>query len=657
MSVSRARTSSYDIVLDGDLGLMLYLDPTRTGNNPAAASGSSASTEGTGVGAIQPVSTFDDFSGGMGHSRRTQESPNTYDYAIGVCTRYQGLAMPAGEIVERPTRDWGVASGDTVVAGREFRDGLWLVTSGRQTIEYDNFAAGTSFNSYDGGTGWKGISAEIFEGSLWLGTSNAGSTNGLREITSAGAVNNYGIHRGALAVVYWVVKGVGGYRLVATSSSGETVRHCATAPGVALNWTDEISLASDGFGSLVASNRHVYVVMSDGIRDVDARGYVPNITPYWRQNQSDDSGRAALIHDGRLIASHFEGIDSVDITSGARQDVPTWIDPIHTLPFEGPVRGTCTALATERGWLVAALFDGTDSYLCYGAPRERLGIPGRGPYVWHGAEAVFRSQKITWMKVVSLDAGDESQPRLWIATLDLTTDLPRLFIQSLPQFGTPYSDFKAGAAMRFITTGASLFLGADGGGDGAARKILTSHSIGSENLNTAGNNLVLSTSADGETEVVQGTATESPRAVFRAPLTAGNLLRHRIDFNSQRGSPAILRSLRSRYEVVTDQTVHRHYRVLIGASTQQLGSARPRADARRTFRRLLQLQNADPVTMTDELGERLVVKVQAGSVKWTTIKDETGGGFSRVVEFDITEIKRPAYYNAGFRYDDLELYG
>lgn len=659
MSVGQVRRTAHHITLDGDLGLTLYQEP----NKPASATGASSAAEGVESGAAQASSTWRDFSGGMGYSVKTDEAPNTYDYGLGVCTRHQGMALPAGEIEELPTAGWGAATGEDVRAAAEFNDSLFLVTAGQKIIQYDNFANGSSFVVYDAGANFNGVSAVVFEGALWVGQLGSSATNGLVKISSGGTLTGYTTHRvGRMVVVYWVIRGVGAYYLVGTNDTADSVQHCATGPDVAANWSSLIRIESVGnIQSLVASNRHVYAAMDDGVRDIDARGYTPNITPYWLQNLSNRSGRGVVFHDGKIVAGHYEGLDAIDVSSGQRQDVPTWIDPAHTLPFEGPVRGVCTALCVERGWLVAALIDSNgDSYIIYGAARERLGIQGRGPYVWHGAEAVYRNQKISWMKVVSMNTSLDADPipRLWVATQDNDTQLPRLFRQSLPQFGTPYSDYKSGGPMRFQTTDAHLYLGADDGGDTSARKILTNHAIVAENVNPgAGNQIRLSTAADGGTEAEQGTAHTSPRTSFRAPLTAGNLLSHHLEFASQRQVPTVLRALQSRYEVVVDQTLHRHYRVLLGASTQQLGGSRPYGDAIRAFRRLVRLQTSDPVTMVDEMGDRLVVKVQPGSVKWTTVRDETGGGWSRVVDFDVSEIARPAYYDSGFRYDDFEEYG
>lgn len=508
-----SRIKSSDITLNG-VAFTIF----RNGKQPGVAAGTFGPVD---AGVEAPTREIpiimQDFSGGMGVCREIESAPNTYAFGIDVCTRYGGVVLPAGKRTAITTTTW--AAGGKLVASLWFNGDLYLFT--QRYILKRTGGTGSLSQVADLGTTVRITSATVYNRQIVVGTEEQDGSlwrSGLLRASSDGTTFSTGTMRARLlAVVYWVVGGIGKTRLIATTSgtlaqdgTGQAyyahsyVRSIFDATVTTeTNWTAPIKIgdASYDIVSIAAANKKVWFVKTEGICDVDQRGYSPNLTPQWKRKWKSTNGITSIYHDGYVWASHHQGLDRIDTDSRVRDDDPSWCQPGYGLSNYSPIYGQIQHLTTDDGWLVAAVYNGTDSYVMYGKDRRRLsGVQGPTEVVWHGAECVIRGEQITYLEVVSPPS---AQPYMLIGTL--SSGSFKLYSLSLPNAANAVQEIIANllygpSYVHEFASSFKLFLSTRYWGDTSARKIVRSFDFMTDflnNLTTSGTNVKAFANADG----------------------------------------------------------------------------------------------------------------------------------------------------------------
>lgn len=478
----------YEMSLGG-IGLFLGSapDPTTGLDMPAVIDGLFSPTEQQSV-SDEPA-TWDDWSLGMGYTQLVK-SRGGYSYALGACTRVPGMVLPAGGQTEVDLTSFGLAADETIVDATDFGTSLYCLTSENHVLRMNS--SGTwSLDGTISATGFEGQSILAFNGELYA----SGGTGGIvKRLTSpvgddywADDTTNYGtapVYK--MCKVYWVVAGLGSYWLVGVfgpnrsyfrRTDGDPLDYTDDVdPGA---WSDDTQIGDTTYPimSLAASNRVVGFVKTNGIHRVDSRGYAPNLTTYWEDVVDDVNGIASAVFNGRVVASHLTGLDLVDISDMARLDEPSWCQPGHTRPNGTPIFGRATFITVSQGWILAAFWNGSTSYLLYGKEPAKLGIDSGDPLIWHGAEAWWPGEIVTWMKVSS----KSGRPYLYVGTADYDTGEPHLYRIYHPSASNLYQEWLNGVDVDFRSSYTIFFTGEDYG-DQNAKKVPRRGDLIADNL-------------------------------------------------------------------------------------------------------------------------------------------------------------------------------
>ncbi|HEY5420138.1 MAG TPA: hypothetical protein VIL10_05340 [Marmoricola sp.] len=597
---------------------------------------------------------WDDFSGGGGYSRRSSSAPNGYAWCIGD-PRYQRAFMPAGKLVEMEMPGGfgvGQAFDSISITGR-----IFLLGGGRVTgIPQGGADPWVAYQLPDGQNPLSaaaiggGIVMGVLEGTLLRYDYTAATW-----ARSANASFNY------VAVAYWVVGGYGAARLVGAggASAPNGLRFWPadpTLPGDVMNlddWSAEYPVGAPSVpivGLVVApvgGADHAYVIKSDGIYDLDHRGHYSNLTPYWRHGYDPVNGGCSLVHDRYIYARHLRGLDRVRVGRGNDADTPEWCYPGMGLPNETPVHGVVTALALDGPWVVAALFNGQDTYICYGMSRDQPGVqPGPGPILWHMALAKIDGVVISELNVHTY----LSTPWLFMAGESSVGAGVRVFRQALPKAATPLQALERhrlyGADPYPLASTATIVLPTDDWDDATAYKVLRRFDVQLDNLGTDVT-AELFAQAEGGAWQSQGQMTTSPRetVIPVEPLTAGYQIGTRVDLASTETVPALLRALKARAAVSVDATEQRVYHLHLGQATEGLNRARDRRDPEVLFAQLWSLQMEGPVALRDHRGRELSVKVENVAQEEVEVPGSAGRRWEMVAVVSLTVLQRPGYWD------------
>lgn len=478
----------YDMMLDG-VGLYLGSapDPQDGKDLPVTIDGNFSPTEDKQV-SDEPA-YWDDWSLGMGYTQRPK-GRGGYSYALGACTRVPGMIFPAGGEVEIDLTALSVTTGHTIVDATDYGSAMYLLTSGNQVLVMGPDGA-WEIDGTITATGFAGQSIVAFNGELYA----SGGTGGIvRRLTVpvgddywADDTTNYGaapVYK--MCKVYWVVAGLGSFWLVGVFD--ESRSYFRRTDGDPLDYTDlvdfgawsELTQVGDTtypINSLAASNRVVAFVKTNGIHRVDSRGYAPNRTEYWEEVVDDENGLASIVFDGKVIASHVLGLDRVDISDMIKQEEPSFVQPGHSRPNATPIYGRITAMARSQGWLLASVWNGVTSYLVYGKEPAKLGIDSLDSLIWHGAEAWWPGEIVTWMKVSS----KTGRPYLYVATTDDTTGELSIYAIYHPRASNLYQEWLGGESVDFRSAFTIYFTGEDYG-DSNAKKVPRRGDLVADNL-------------------------------------------------------------------------------------------------------------------------------------------------------------------------------
>lgn len=477
----------YELLLD-DIGLYLGSVPDeRTGRDRAATiDGAFSPTDDQQV-SDEPVS-WDDWSLGMGYTQLVR-SRGGYSYALGACTRIPGMVLPSGGRTEIDLDSFSLATDEEIVDSADFGSSLFCLTSSNKILRMDS--DGTwSLDGTISASGFAGESLVAFNGQLYA----SGGAGGIVKRLSSPVSGNYWASSGGnyglapvykMCKVYWVVAGLGSWWLVGVFDS--TRSYFRRTDGDPLDYTDlndtgawsaltQIGDTTYPITSLAASNRVVAFVKTNGIHRVDSRGYAPNLTTYWEDAVDVLNGKASVVMNGKVLASHVSGLDLVDISDLQRLDEPSWCQPGHTRPNGTPIYGRTTAMTVSQGWLIAAINNGSTSYLMYAKEPAKLGIDSPDPMIWHGAEDWWPGETVTWMRVSS----KSGRPYLYVGTID-DTGVAHLYRIYYPNGSNLYQEWINGEDVDFRSS-YSLFLTGEDYGDANAKKVPRRGDLMADNL-------------------------------------------------------------------------------------------------------------------------------------------------------------------------------
>lgn len=279
----------------------------------------------------------------------------------------------------------------------------------------------------------------IFDGTNWTVMDGANTPNGIYLVKYWGDTDyqiaccfNYS----GTPSVAWAAQG-------ATLTTGENWQGYTGSYGV--------GDTSSSFTGLAAVERTLFPAMNDGLYYIDGRsGRAPRLIAAVPRD-SNNGVNTFADSTGKVWYPTKAGLLLYDPASGVIDD----ISPGRALPNDSGIIGPCTAFAQFRSWTYASVYDGTNSYIMAGRPRE-AGEPGYGSYIWHGALAKIASDKVTSMHISAL----VSPPRL---LMGLNSGDVKSII--LPSNGdNPLSD----SAATFAAAG-SVVYGADDYGGGGMR--------------------------------------------------------------------------------------------------------------------------------------------------------------------------------------------
>jgi len=336
--------------------------------------------------------------------------------------------------------------------------GKWVNKITLNAAPASDAVASTGGWPYDLTTGNSGAVGTVgveFDGNIVFGATIAsGASMTLFDGTNFTVMNGANVPEGAYLVKYY---GDTDYQIATCALISSTPSAAWAAQGATLttgtNWSGYagdygIGDTSGSFTGLAAVERTLFPAMNDGLYYIDGRsGRAPRIITAVPRD-SNNGVNTFADSSGRIWYPTKAGLLLYDPASGTIDD----ITPGRALPNDSGIIGHCTAFAQFRAWTYTAVYDGTDSYIMAGRPREQ-GEPGYGSYVWHGALVKISSDKVTSMHISSL----VSVPRLLFGLN--SGDVKSIL---LPSNGdNPLSDSSAS----FAASG-SLYFGADDLGQG-----------------------------------------------------------------------------------------------------------------------------------------------------------------------------------------------
>jgi hypothetical protein len=672
--------SGYDLLLDGDIGLSLFRD----GRTPPVQGGRFSSSEAAraGGGMDQGI-VYDNFLGGMGSTERLV--PNTYPFAINGCLRFGRIWTPAGEVTYTAALPNGAAGrvpGEiTVIA--EFGPDLIIGAGGvlyRLPAPYTTPVVETTLGATE-----EVASFMVYHGIPVVGSRViADGTPGAIYVKVAGVwTRSTTMQAEFLVQTYMTIEDVGDHRLI-TNDTPSRIRFISTVSATDL--LDELKWAGTDTGSgdpypvgdrtypitnLVAAPLVFWVIKQDGLYHVQPDGRAARIVD-WSNAIHPSNGKAAFFAFGGVYASHGRaGLVRVDVANQQVQWQTNACAPGAGLPRIVPVHGENTALTQDGEWLVDSVYNGTDSYVCYGTPNQLAQelamekIQSPQSLNWHGAEAVFWNQKITAMNQASL--GPTNRPFLWVGVLDGST--PKLANVSLPALGTPIEDWIAEGPHRFATD-SWLYLPREDYGarsDGAwtsTKKIFDRLDVTAEYMEpgtvmidvymatSEGYDIFWDRALDPDTTawtfIGRFERGQRMSIVPNARVQSGIKAAIMLHAQGTRVQPWALSSIKLRAIPLLEQQERRQYTVMVGRS-RKANRALDQRTVSTLLNRLWGLQWADPVTLLDRTNTTTVVKVEEG-MAYQEVMDPVTQEFLYRVSFTVRILRRPFYWGTGARW-------
>lgn len=466
-----AANDQYDVLLNGQ-GYMLVRSKSmaarawkRSGVNVSPAGQSP--DEGrfnAGPAEIRFADTWDDFSGGFGYAYRT--SPNGIHWSENMDTRFAGQAVHCQALLNATLYD--DIDGDQA-GGVQWLYDLPLKTPTPSTGFGAVFAYGRRQNVTGDRDSWRlapksnlfpaamdatamtvttrnGLDGPpaVFGSYMYVGGASGNfyrfdldGTNGTLGPTPARGFVNAGNRLWAKGgpsnkLSTWVQS------IAAPGATGNT------AMGMTLgDWSATLSIGNGqrNIADMAALGGQVFLGLPDGLYAGDQSGSFFNVTGELAQQANQDNFRDLCVHDGQVVGQHVSGIYAYDPTNTSVARVRQ-IGPVgHS--NRSPVQGFDTAVESFGGWLYAAKWTGSQSWLMAGRDT------GSG-YRWNLMNRVPVPGRVSRLHVDGITYGSGGPAvaipnRLWVAMegsfgdmLGTNGSLAPLFFQPIPRLnGNP----------------------------------------------------------------------------------------------------------------------------------------------------------------------------------------------------------------------------
>ena len=557
---------------------------------------------------------LDTFHLGFGYSWRLIQG--SYAWAENADARFPRLLMPG------PFQNPVTVSGDGPPrCGQDFA-GNFYVGIGRYIWQVPS-GTGTPVQVRDLGAGQVAWSMDTFLGNLYVGTSAgqlSSSAPGPLQQLSGTTWTGGGPNRKAIAHAWYQAQAsgaVGGWQLIG-SDTVSSVANCATGPMTAGNWGASVTVGDSTYAinSLVSDQGHIYVAKTNGLHDVDGTtGFTPNLMPFYEAAVDDDNGVSTISANGSVYVNSLAGLFRMDVSGGSTTGRITAVTPGHGLPNETPIRGKVTAMTSYGPWVIAAMYNGVDTYILWGRD-IRQGDAGTSPFgygagygpspqaigpnpmLWHGG-LVYLPGRIVRMLAIS---GLTSPPRLWIGSWDGSS--ASLQWCTIARTENPVQD----AEYRFATTWAFRITGQDWEHPASAKDLLQID-VEADGLGV-GAQIEFQTSVDSQPLVSFGTANLSPQSTI---VGSGDVFGRRVSLclhgTNTSTTPPLVRSIRPRAQVRPAIRRVRTYDVILGEGGVDRFGGRDLERPLATYQQLEPLQWNGRTRLRDEFGEAYDVLV------------------------------------------------
>jgi hypothetical protein len=426
--------------------------------------------------------------------------------------------------------------------------------------------------------------------------------------------------------------------------------------------------------NLVGAPLIMFFVKEDGVYHVGPNGRAARIQN-WSDSKHPNNGKAAYFAYGGVYSSHNRwGMVRVDVANLLTQWQINACAPGSNLPRVSPISGDVTDIGMDGEWMVAPVYNGTDSFVCYGRPNEvserisMLKIQSPQTLNWHGSEATFWAQKVT--KVHQATIGPADRPLLWVGTMEGAT--PRLWNVSITKYGTPLEDFQMGGPHRFATESWLYYPRQDWGdesgsrfeGWASVRKVFNRLDLTGEYLEryVAWVDAYMSTSGDhsifwdraldsATTPWVMVGRFDNPDRISLVParsVQSGVRASLMLRGNSDREQPFAFYGAKLRGTPLIEQSERRRYRVLVGR-VRKRNQTLDQRDRLYILNQMWALQWSDPVVLNDHLGMPLVVQVEQG-MSYEDVTEPSTDQITTAITFTCRVVRRPFLWGSGFRF-------
>ena len=504
------------------------------------------------------------------------------------------------------------------------QDGHLYVTGGRYAYKVAS-GSGVVTADQDLGASYGAVSIVPWKSSLIVGGRSSGN---IWELPSGGAWTNTmvvgGVTRGKLCTVWWNTGTGNSLRLVGEGATPTGLTYVAANPRLDTDWSAPIVIGSYPIRSMVATRFHAYAATTGGLIDFGSDGTAPNLTPDIEKLVMDSNGRASLAMDGwvyinggytlyrvRAIGAAGDGYGLVQECGWSAQ-----------IPKQCPLGGYVTALGKHGAWLWAAIYDGTNTWLC--KAREATQNDVFGPLVWFVSPIYLAGVKVTALHTSGLVS---MNPRLWMACTAAGTR--SLKWAHLP-LDSAYRDLRQARLYRFTTSGTYDEPEEDHGDDSLPKFL---REIVAETENTSGAiQDGLSIARDGEATFASiGSLKINPRPIVHPPQTImanRYILRHTLAGTTT--TPPVVRKRSTRVIPRPDLLEVRGYQVVVGLAVRGSDGALDGRSIKDTRRTLARLQRIGPIDMHDEDGTVLSTFIAANET-FTEVESRLGNAQERRV--------------------------
>lgn len=485
-----------DLVIDeaGDFGtpveLMLEPEPGDQGEFRKTVPGRWSPADDADQADDQSVA-WTDWSLGMNFGRLDRIGRGGYSYGINVDTRDPRRVMPSGLVTSLTMP----ASGFTHAPIRgfcQFGSHVYAVTGPDSTtpsatsdilriVDSDSTVVISGRYQSDTAPRFSGRSILQYRGYLYVGgyngfmrrkmtTANT-PDDGPLDDTSPGdgsGWDEYAFQRIFLAKQHWTVAGIQDYYLLANDTD-YSMLYTAADPTTDGNWSSPTAVIQGDSAitrigderykikSVSYSNRRNWWGKTNGMHDVASNGYAGNATPFVEDAFDEDNCSVSYYHDGYVYFWTALGLLRMGTNDRVRIDIPEFVQPGFGRPVDGPVYGRVTAMTSDSGWLVCAIYNGSDSFIIYGKEPQALGIDVPVPMIWHGAFAHFPGQKITAFGKTT----QTGWPMLLIGLWDPVTEQASISKQYMLKGGSAYQSWQNDDDYRFHPTWKIYFTSED----------------------------------------------------------------------------------------------------------------------------------------------------------------------------------------------------